>query len=207
MRKACALPLLTLLGFLLSGCGGSSVAANTVVGPAKVISENLKEARRLEGVARLASSAGLYDEAAKVYTQSLDALAKDANREPAEYANTQTQLAGCYYRLQYYARAARTYQEVIAFETARLGVDHEDVLGLQSILAGLELKLDHAPVAEKLQRQLLATEYRRHPRGRHEAATILVNLAEALEAQGQTAEAEQCRQAAKDIRHKLCDEC
>lgn len=192
---------------LLIGCVAPTSPPNIVVTLTQPLSASTQEARRLAGVARTASSAGAYAEAARAYAQSLDELAKDENRDPAEVANTLTQLAGCYYRLKFYPRAALTYQEVIAFETARLGADHEDVLGLQSILAGLELKLGHASAAEKLQRQLLATEYRLHPRGRRESATILVNLAEALEAQGQATEAAQCRQEAKDIRHKLCDEC
>lgn len=192
---------------LLSGCLTPATPPAAVAFPAKPLSAAIQEARRLEGEARTASSAGAYAEAARAYAQSLDALSQDENRDPAEVANTLTQLAGCYYRLQFFARAALTYQEALAYENARLGADHDDVLGLQSILAGLELKLGHAPAAEKLQRLLLATEYRLHPRGRRESATILVNLAETLEAQGQTAEAAQCRQEAKDIRHKLCDEC
>jgi tetratricopeptide (TPR) repeat protein len=157
--------------------------------------------------ARTASSAGDFTAAAKGYEDYLAALAKDGARGSADYANGLTQLAGCHYRLRDFPQAIRCYREALACETVRLGPDHEDVTGLWSILASVELRQGNAPEAERIQRKLLATEYRLHTRGRREAATILTNLAEALEAQGREQEAAQCRQEAKDIRHKLCEEC
>ena len=172
---------------------------------ATVPSEKAREALQIATAARAASSAG--DFAAKGYEDYLAALATNPDRDPADFANGLTQLAGCYYRLKFFARAASTYREALACETVRLGPDHEDVAGLWSILGSLELRRGNAAEAERIQRMLLAGEYRKHARGRREAATILTNLAEALEAQGKAAEAAQARQEAKDIRHKLCDEC
>ena len=172
--------------------------ATTLVVACSTTAENVGEAKPLSPKAQ---------EAAQGYEEYLAVLAQDPDRDPAAYANGLTQLAGCYYRLSNFNRAARCYREAIACESARVGPDHEDVTGLWSILASVELRLQNSPEAERIQRQLLATEYRLHARGRREAATILTNLAEALEAQGRQAEAAQCRQEAKDIRHKLCDEC
>jgi len=174
---------------------------------AAVPSEKASEALQIEATARAASSAGDFVSAAKGYENYLAALAANPDRDPADYANGLTQLAGCYYRLLNLTRAAHCYREALACETVRLGPDHEDVAGLWSILASVELRRGNAPEAERIQRMLLAGEYRKHARGRREAATILTNLAEALEAQGRAVEATQGRQEAKDIRHKLCDEC
>ncbi|MEY4403836.1 MAG: hypothetical protein RIR91_1871 [Verrucomicrobiota bacterium] len=196
---------------LLTGLATTLVVACSTtaetVGEAKPLSAKAQEAAQSEAVARTASSAGNFAKAAQGYEEYLAVLAQDPDRDPAAYANGLTQLAGCYYRLSNFNRAARCYREAIACESARVGPDHEDVIGLWSILASVELRLQNSPEAERIQRQLLATEYRLHTRGRREAATILTNLAEALEAQGRQAEAAQCRQEAKDIRHKLCDEC
>ena len=188
---------------LLAACTTAEQAGNAP----QPLSAKAQEAAQSEAAARSASSAGNFAAAAKGYEEYLAVLAQDPDRDPAAYANGLTQLAGCYYRLSNFNRAARCYREAIACESARVGPDHEDVAGLWSILASVELRLQNSPEAERIQRQLLATEYRLHPRGRREAATILTNLAEALEAQGRQAEAAQCRQEAKDIRHKLCDEC
>lgn len=174
---------------------------------ATVPSEKAREALQIATAARAASSAGDFAAAAKGYEDYLAALATNPDRDPADYANGLTQLAGCYYRLKFFARATSSYREALACETVRLGPDHEDVAGLWSILGSLELRRGNAAEAERIQRMLLAGEYRKHARGRREAATILTNLAEALEAQGKAAEAAQARQEAKDIRHKLCDEC
>ena len=199
---------LVLLG-LWVGCLGVACTSVTEVAPAatKPASAQAREAAQWATTARAASSAGDFAEAAKGYEAYLAALAKDADRDPADYANGLTQLAGCYYRLKFFARAAATYREAVACETGRLGPDHQDVLGLWSILASVELRQGNAVEAERILRKLLATEYRLHARGRREAATLLTNLAEALEAQGDDPAATQCRQEAKDIRHKLCDEC
>jgi len=199
------LALLALLGASLS----VACTAVTEVSPstAKPPSTKASEAAQWAAIARAASSAGDFTAAAKGYEGYLAALAEDKARDPADYANGLTQLAGCYYRLRLFPGAIRCYREALASETARLGPDHEDVTGLWSILASVELRHGNAPEAARIHRKLLATEYRLHSRGRREAATILTNLAEALEAQGQEGEAAQCHQEAKDIRRKLCDEC
>ena len=201
-RAVAPLTLVTLA--LLVACTGGPVPPPTEAKPAAA---KVLEAQQFEAAARAASSAGNFAEAAKRFEDYLAALAKDEDRDPAAYANGLTQLAGCYYRLRNFNHAADYYRQAIACESARLGAEHDDVLGLWSILASVELRRTNPQEAERIQRQLLATEYRLHARGRREAATILTNLAEALEAQGLTAEAAQCRQEAKDIRHKLCDEC
>jgi tetratricopeptide (TPR) repeat protein len=201
--RSCIACLAALCVAFLGACS----SANTFHAPAAAPSANAREAQRLEGVARTASSDGRYQDAARAYEDYLEALAKDETRDPAAYANGLTQLGGCYYRLRFFAQAAASYREAIAFESARLGADHEDVEGLLSILAGVELRLNRPQEAERIQRQLLDSEHRKHARGRRESATILTNLAEALQAQGRHEEAERCRQEAKDIRHKLCDEC
>lgn len=199
---------LALLALLAAACGvACTVGSEVPPAASQPPSPKAREAAQWATSARAASSAGNFAEAAKAYEDYLAALAKDADRDPADYANGLTQLAGCYYRLKFFARAATTYREAVACEAGRLGPDHEDVLGLWSILASVELRQGNAPEAERILRKLLATEYRLHARGRREAATLLTNLAEALEAQGQDREATQCRQEAKDIRHKLCDEC
>lgn len=192
---------------LLSACATPETPSGNPPAAVKPLSEKARAATQLADTARAASSEGRFEDAAKAYVLYLDTLADDPARDPETYANGLTQLAGCYYRLKFFAQAAVRYQEAIAFETARLGPEHPDVEGLQSILAGVELRLGHPQTAERIQRALLASEIRRHGRGRREAATILFNLADTLQAQGQAAEAEQCRQEAKDIRHKLCDEC
>jgi tetratricopeptide (TPR) repeat protein len=192
---------------LLAGCTAPETPAVAPPVAVKPSSEKARTAAQFEDVARAAASEGRFEDAAKAYVLYLDTLADDPARDPETFANGLTQLAGCYYRLKFFAQAAVRYQEAIAFEAARLGPEHPDVEGLRSILAGVELRLGHPKEAERIQRDLLSSEYRRHGRGRREAATILFNLADALEAQGRTAESEACRQEAKDIRHKLCDEC
>lgn len=199
---------LALLGLCVAALGVACTAAPKA--PAVKVHAGTSQAQdvlRLAAAARAASSAGDFAAAAKGYEHYLTALALDEDSAPGDYANGLTQLAGCYYRLKSFDRATATYREAVASETRRLGPDHEDVLGLESILASVELRRGNAPEAERILRKLLATEYRLHARGRREAATLLTNLAEALEAQGREPEATQCRQEAKDIRHKLCDEC
>ena len=197
-----------LLALLAASFGvACTVVPEVPVAVVKPLSAKNREAAQFAASARTASSLGNFTAAAKGYEDYLAALAKDKNRDPADYANGLTQLAGCYYRLRHLPKAIHCYREALASETIRLGPDHEDVTGLWGILASVELRQGNAPEAERIQRKLLATEYRLHTRGRREAATILTNLAEALEAQGREAEASQCRQEAKDIRHKLCDEC
>ncbi len=199
-----------LTGFclvLLVACASPEPASKKAPEAVSQPSEKARAAAQLEISARAAASEGRFADAAKAYVLYLDTLSEDPARDPETYANGLTQLAGCYYRLKFFAPAAARYREAIAFESARLGREHPDVEGLLSILAGVELRLGRPKEAERIQRDLLAAEYRRHGRGRREAATILFNLADALEAQGRTAESADCRQEAKDIRHKLCDEC
>jgi tetratricopeptide (TPR) repeat protein len=192
---------------MLAACTTPATSTGNAPVAVKPLSENARTALQFEATARAAASEGRFDDAAKSYVLYLDTLAEDPARDPETFANGLTQLAGCYYRLKFFAQAASRYQEAIAFEATRLGPEHPDVEGLRSILAGVELRLGHPKEAERIQRDLLAAEYRRHGRGRREAATILFNLADALEAQGRTSESEACRLEAKDIRHKLCDEC
>lgn len=197
-----------LLALLVTSFGvACTVVPEVPVAAVKPVSAKAREAEQFAATARTASSSGNFTEAAKGYEDYLAALAHDEDRNPADYANGLTQLAGCYYRLRNLPRAIRCYREALTCETVRLGPDHEDVTGLWSILASVELRQGNALEAERIQRKLLATEYRLHTRGRREAATILTNLAEVLEAQGREVESAQCRQEAKDIRHKLCDEC
>lgn len=197
-----------LLMVLATSLGAACTAVPKVpVAAVKPVSAKARDAEQFAANARAASTAGDFVTAAKGYEDYLAALAKDEDRDPADYANGLTQLAGCYYRLRNLPRAIRCYREALAYETVRLGPDHEDVTGLWSILASVELRQGNTLEAERIQRKLLATEYRLHTRGSREAATILTNLAEALEAQGREVEAIQCRQEAKVIRHKLCDEC
>lgn len=197
-----------LLALLVTSFGvACTVVPEVPVAAVKPVSAKAREAEQFAATARTASSSGNFTEAAKGYEDYLAALAHDEDRNPADYANGLTQLAGCYYRLRNLPRAIRCYREALTCETVRLGPDHEDVTGLWNILANVELRQGNALEAERIQRKLLATEYRLHTRGRREAATILTNLAEALEAQGREVESAQCRQEAKDIRHKLCDEC
>ena len=157
--------------------------------------------------ARALASEGNYTASIQAYEQSLALQNSDPTRNPARLANTEVQLAGLHYRLRAFATAAELYRQALEQETRRLGPEDADVLGLSSILAGLEIKLHHPAVAEQLLRQQLAISNRVYGVERRETATILVNLAEALEAQGRTTEAAQLRQQASQIRHKLCDEC
>jgi len=96
------------------------------------------------------------------------------------FANALVQLAGIHYRLNDFARASGGYAEAIALEETRLGADHDDLLGLLSIRAGLELKLGHAVEAERLLRRQLDTIVRVRGVDRREAASVMDHLAEAL---------------------------
>jgi tetratricopeptide (TPR) repeat protein len=184
------------LGFLVCGLVACTTSDSVDV-----------EINRSEQQARAFASEGRYAESIQAYEQSLQSQLAHPASDPARLANTEVQLAGLHYRLHEFTTAAQLYRQAIELETKRLGPEDADVLGLNSILAGLEIKLQHPQVAEQLLRRQLEISQRVYGVERRETATILVNLAEALEAQGRTAEATSCRQDASRIRHKLCDEC
>lgn len=93
-----------------------------------------------------------------------------------------------------YAHATAAYAEAIALEEVRLGRDHDDILGLLSIQAGLELKMGHAKAAEGLLRRELDTITRTRGMDRRETASVMDHLAEALSQQDRKAEAAELRQ-------------
>ena len=170
--------------------------------------ENLsKRARYLELLGRIHAEQGDFADAEAAYRASVEAWRSVPAAEPEAFANALVQLAGIHYRLNDYARASAGYAEAIALEETRLGADHDDILGLLSIRAGLELKLGHAVAAEGLLRRQLATIVRVRGVDRREAASVMDSLAEALSLQDRRTEAAELRQKAKEIRHKLCDEC
>lgn len=156
-----------LLALLAASLGAAcTVVPEVPVAAVKPVSARAGEAAQFAASARTASSSGNFTAAAKGYEDYLAALAKDKDRDPADYANGLTQLAGCYYRLRHLPKAIHCYREALACETLRLGPDHEDVTGLWSILASVELRQGNALEAERIQRKLLVTEYRLHTRGR-----------------------------------------
>jgi hypothetical protein len=74
-------------------------------------------------------------------------------------------------------------------------------------LGGLELKLRHFPLAEQLfQRELIGVQ-KLYGMEKREVVAVLENLAEVAENSGRTQDAAALRAKAKQIRHKLCDEC
>ena len=168
---------------------------------------NASDIVKIETEARGFASEGKYAEGIAAYEQSLTWQAATLHLNPSRFANTETQLAGLYYRQRDFATAARLYRHALQLEIERLGIQHPDVLGLMSILASLELKLQHPETAERILRLQLSGSERVYGVDRRESATIFVNLAEALDAQGKPAEAKKLREKAQEIRHKLCDEC
>jgi tetratricopeptide (TPR) repeat protein len=171
--------------------------------------ENLrKRAQYLELLGRIHAEQGDFADAEAAYRESVEAWRSIADAADAEaFANALVQLAGIHYRLNDYARASAGYAEAISREEIRLGADHDDLLGLLSIRAGLELKLGHAAEAERLLRRQLETIVRIRGVDRREAASVMDHLAEALSLQDRRTEAAELRQKAKEIRRKLCDEC
>lgn len=166
-----------------------------------------KRAEYLELLGRIHAEQGDFADAEAAYRDCVEAWRSLPAPDPEAFANALVQLAGIHYRLNDYPRASAGYAEAIALEEARLGADHDDLLGLLSIRAGLEIKLGHATVAEGLLRRQLATIVRIRGVDRREAASVMDHLAEALSLQDRKAEAAELRQKAKEIRHKLCDEC
>jgi len=145
--------------------------------------------------------------AEKLYREAL-ALLETAPRGPdAAIINLRTQLAGLCYRQARLNEAADFYHSVLALEVATLGEVHPDPLGTMSILGGLELKRGKPAEAEALFRRQLKGVQKLHGAEKRETTTVLDNLAETLDKQGQAAEATRLREEAKRIRHKLCDEC
>jgi len=167
----------------------------------------LKRAQYLDLLGRVYAEQGEYADAEAAYRDCVDTLRATPGASPEALANALVQLAGVFYRLGDFAHASEAYAEAIALEEVRLGKDHDDLLGLLSIRAGLELKLGRPVEAEALLRRELDTITRTRGRERREAASALDNLAEALSQQDRKPEAAELRQQAREIRHKLCDEC
>ena len=167
----------------------------------------LKRAHYLDLLGRIYAEQGEYADAEAAYRDCVDTLRATPGAAPEDLANALVQLAGVFYRLGDFGHASEAYADAIALEEVRLGKDHDDLLGLLSIRAGLELKLGRPVAAEALLRRQLDTITRTRGLERREAASVLDNLAEALSQQERKAEAAELRQKAREIRHKLCDEC
>ncbi len=146
-------------------------------------------------------------DAEKLYREALALLESTPRGSDAAVINLRTQLAGLSYRQSRLDEAAELYRKVLALEVVSLGEGHPDPLGTMSILGGLELKRGKLAEAEALFRRQLTGVQKLHGAEKRETTTVLDNLAEALDKQGQTAEATRLREEAKRIRHKLCDEC
>jgi len=145
--------------------------------------------------------------AEKLYREALALLEEWPRGADAAIINLRTQLAGLCYRQSRLDEAADFYQSVLSLEVATLGEGHPDSMGTMSILGGLELKRGKPAKAEALFRRQLAGVQKLHGAEKRETTTVLDNLAETLDMQGQAAEATRLREEAKRIRHKLCDEC
>ncbi|MCX6889861.1 MAG: tetratricopeptide repeat protein [Verrucomicrobia bacterium] len=145
--------------------------------------------------------------AEKLYREALALLEEWPRGADAAIINLRTQLAGLCYRQSRLDEAAEFYRSVLSLEVASLGEGHPDPLGTMSILGGLELKRGKPAKAEALFRRQLTGVQKLHGAEKRESASVLDNLAEAVDKQGQAAEATRLREEAKRIRHKLCDEC
>ena len=145
--------------------------------------------------------------AEKLYREALALLETAPRGSDEAIINLRTQLAGLCYRGARLDEAAELYRTVLTLEVATLGEDHPDPLGTMSILGGLELKRGQPAAAEALFRRQLKGVQKLHGAERRETASVLDNLADALDKLGQSAEAARQRDEAKRIRHKLCDEC
>jgi len=226
---------LSLLTLLLVGCNDSSAPAVSPEAMRQRASESRVQGRPEEASALLAeairaqptstrdqraSAANLRRELAslrvagddlagaeRLYREAL-ALLEIAPRGADEaIINLRTQLAGLCYRQSRLDEAAEFYHAVLALEVAVLGETHPDPLGTMSILGGLELKRGKHAEAETLFRRQLRGVQQLHGAEKRETASVLDNLADALEKAGQAAEAARLREEAKRIRHKLCEEC
>lgn len=145
--------------------------------------------------------------AEKLYREALALLEEWPRGVDAAIINLRTQLAGLCYRQARLDEAAEFYRSVLTLEVASLGEGHPDPLGTMSILGGLELKRGKPAEAEALFRRQLTGVQKLHGAEKRETTSVLDNLAEAMDKQGQAAEATRLREEAKRIRHKLCDEC
>ncbi len=145
--------------------------------------------------------------AEKLYREALALLEEWPRGSDAAIINLRTQLAGLCYRQSRLDEAAALYRTVLTLEVDSLGEGHPDPLGTMSILGGLELKRGNPAEAEALFRRQLKGVQKLHGAEKRETTTVLDNLAEAMDKQGQAAEATRLREEAKRIRHKLCDEC
>ena len=145
--------------------------------------------------------------AERLYREALTLLLHPPAGPTEAIINLRTQLASLCYRQGRLPEAAEFYREVLRLETSSLGTEHPDVRNTLSILGGLELKLGRRTEAEALFRRQLAVAQKLPGAEKREAATALDNLADVLEQSGRSAEATECRSQAKQIRHKLCDEC
>jgi tetratricopeptide (TPR) repeat protein len=145
--------------------------------------------------------------AEKLYREALALLEEWPRGADAAIINLRTQLAGLCYRQSRLDEAAEFYRLMLSLEVASLGEGHPDPLGTMSILGGLELKRGKPAEAEALFRRQLKGVQKLHGAEKRETTSVLDNLAEALDKQGQAAEATRLREEAKRIRHKLCDEC
>ena len=145
--------------------------------------------------------------AEKLYREALGLLEEWPRGSDSAIINLRTQLAGLCYRQSRLDEAADFYRSVLSLEVATLGEGHPDSMGTMSILGGLELKRGKPAEAEALFRRQLAGVQKLHGAEKRETTTVLDNLAETLDKQGQAAEATRLREEAKRIRHKLCDEC
>ena len=145
--------------------------------------------------------------AEKLYREALALLETAPRGADAAIINLRTQLAGLCYRQSRLDEAAALYRSVLTLEIDSLGEGHPDPLGTMSILGGLELKRGKPAEAEALFRRQLKGVQKLHGAEKRETTSVLDNLAEAMDKQGQTAEATRLREEAKRIRHMLCDEC
>jgi len=229
-------PALIALALLVSGCGETSLtssvspevlrqraAAFRSAGKIDEATEALKQAITLQSkssrdersaaadlrreLASLRMSTDDLAGAERLYREALALLEEWPRGSDSAIINLRTQLAGLCYRQSRLDEAADFYRSVLSLEVASLGEGHPDPLGTMSILGGLELKRGKATEAEALFRRQLTGVQKLHGAEKRESASVLDNLAEAMDKQGQTAEATRLREEAKRIRHKLCDEC
>jgi tetratricopeptide (TPR) repeat protein len=229
-------PALIALALLVAGCGETSLtssvspealrqraAAFRNAGKIDEATEALKQAITLQikssrdersaaadlrrELASLRMSADDLAGAEKLYREALALLEEWPRGSDSAIINLRTQLAGLCYRQGRLDEAAGFYRSVLSLEVATLGEAHPDPLGTMSILGGLELKRGKPAEAEVLFRRELKGVQKLHGAEKRETTTVLDNLAETLDKQGQAAEATRLREEAKRIRHKLCDEC
>ena len=174
--------------------------------PARTAAERLAKADLWRELGSLHSSAGETAAAGDCYRQALDLLTADG-AYPDAISNLRIQLAGLCHRTRRLDEAATLYRLVLADLRLRQGPEHDDTLDAMGILAGIELRLGRHANAEQLLREQLAGLARTQRGEKREAAAVLDNLAEALEATGKKAEAGEARAKAAALRHKLCEEC